>query len=94
MEEPINACGKVVRNSSPLNVLVHVSILFYSYISGDFIMSKFEELKDLVTGLEGDISQFYGKKNKAAGTRVRKAMQEVKKMAQDIRVEVQEMKNK
>jgi len=63
-------------------------------ISGDFIMSKFEELKDLVTGLEGDFSQFYGKNNKAAGTRVRKAMQDVKKMAQDIRVEVQEMKNK
>ena len=57
-------------------------------------MSKFEGLKDLVTGLEDDFSQFYSKNNKAAGTRVRKAMQEVKKMAQDIRIEVQEMKNK
>lgn len=57
-------------------------------------MSKFEELKDLVTGLEQDFSQFYEKNNKAAGTRVRKAMQDLKKMAQDIRVEVQEMKNK
>ena len=57
-------------------------------------MSKFEELKDLVTGLEQDFAQFYDKNNKAAGTRVRKAMQELKKMAQDIRVEVQDMKNK
>ena len=57
-------------------------------------MSKFEELKDLVEGLELDFKQFYEKNNKAAGTRVRKAMQDIKKMAQDIRVEVQDMKNK
>ena len=31
--------------------------------------------------------------NNSAGTRVRKAMQLVKKMAQDIRVEVQNQKN-
>ena len=31
--------------------------------------------------------------NKAAGTRVRKHMQNVKSLAQNIRVEVQEMKN-
>ena len=57
-------------------------------------MSKFEDLRSLVTDLENDFSQFYDKNNKAAGTRVRKAMQDIKKMAQDIRVEVQEMKNK
>ena len=31
--------------------------------------------------------------NKSAGTRIRKNMQEVKNLAQQIRVEVQEMKN-
>jgi hypothetical protein len=31
--------------------------------------------------------------NKSAGTRVRKSMQEVKNLAQQIRVEVQEVKN-
>ena len=31
--------------------------------------------------------------NKSAGTRIRKTMQEVKNLAQQIRVEVQEMKN-
>ena len=56
-------------------------------------MSKFNELKDFVSELERDFSQFYEKGNKAAGTRVRKAMQDLKKMAQDIRVEVQEMKH-
>ncbi|MEZ4701161.1 MAG: histone H1 [Rhodothermales bacterium] len=55
-------------------------------------MSKFEELRDFVHGLERDFSQFYEKGNKAAGTRVRKAMQDLKKMAQDIRTEVQEKK--
>ncbi len=55
-------------------------------------MSKFSDLKDFVEGLEKDFSQFYEKGNKAAGTRIRKAMQELKKHAQDIRVQVQEMK--
>lgn len=55
-------------------------------------MSKFEELKDFVSDLERDFTQFYDKNNKAAGTRVRKAMQDLKKLAQDIRVDVQERK--
>ena len=55
-------------------------------------MSKFDELKDFVMGLERDFEQFYGKGNKAAGTRVRKSMQDLKKLAQDIRVEVQDRK--
>ena len=55
-------------------------------------MSKYEELRDFVLELERDFVQFYDKNNKAAGTRVRKAMQDLKKMAQDIRVEVQEIK--
>ena len=55
-------------------------------------MSKFSDLKDFVEGLEKDFTQFYEKGNKAAGTRIRKAMQELKKHAQDIRVEVQDMK--
>lgn len=55
-------------------------------------MSKFSELKDFVEELEKDFTQFYEKGNKAAGTRIRKAMQDLKKHAQDIRVEIQEMK--
>lgn len=55
-------------------------------------MSKFNELTAFVEGLEKDFSQFYEKGNKAAGTRIRKAMQELKQHAQDIRVEVQEKK--
>jgi hypothetical protein len=56
-------------------------------------MKRFEELKNLVMGLEGDFEKFYDKKNNAAGTRVRKGMQELKNLAQEIRVQVQEAKN-
>ena len=56
-------------------------------------MSRFTELQDFVSGLERDFNQFYDKGNKAAGTRVRKAMQELKQKAQDIRVEIQDKKN-
>ncbi|WP_186756977.1 MULTISPECIES: histone H1 [Echinicola] len=57
-------------------------------------MSKFSEIKDLVMSLEADFEKFYEKKNSAAGTRVRKGMQEMKNMAQEIRKEVQDIKNK
>lgn len=56
-------------------------------------MSRFEELKGFVESLEEDFNKFYQKGNKAAGTRVRKEMQELKRKAQDIRVEIQEKKN-
>ncbi|MBC6989994.1 hypothetical protein FHG12_18815 [Hymenobacter jejuensis] len=56
-------------------------------------MSNFGKLKDLVMSLEGDFEKFYDKNNSAAGTRVRKGMQELKNMAQQIRTEVQDMKN-
>ncbi len=56
-------------------------------------MSRFADLKGFVDGLEDDFSKFYDKGNKAAGTRVRKAMQDLKTMSQSIRVEVQNKKN-
>ncbi|WP_210464970.1 MULTISPECIES: histone H1 [Rufibacter] len=56
-------------------------------------MNNFSKLKDLVLSLEADFEKFYDKKNSAAGTRVRKGMQDLKNMAQDIRKEVQDMKN-
>ena len=56
-------------------------------------MSRFNQIKDLVMSLEGDFEKFYDKKNQAAGTRVRKGMQELKNLAQEIRIEVQNQKN-
>jgi len=56
-------------------------------------MNRFSEIKDLITSLEDDFEKFYDKKNQAAGTRVRKGMQDLKNLAQDIRKEVQDIKN-
>ena len=56
-------------------------------------MSRYADLKGFVDSMSDDFSKFYDKGNKAAGTRVRKAMQELKKAAQDIRVDVQSKKN-
>lgn len=56
-------------------------------------MNKFAQVRDLVMGLEGDFEKFYDKNNSAAGTRVRKGMQDLKTLAQEIRSEVQNMKN-
>jgi Histone H1-like protein Hc1 len=55
--------------------------------------NRFDELKNMVISLEDDFSKFYEKGNKAAGTRVRKGMQDLKELAQSIRVEVQSAKN-
>lgn len=57
-------------------------------------MKKFQEIKDLLSAIEGDAQKFYSNGNNAAGTRVRKAMQDIKSAAQAIRVEIQELKNK
>ncbi len=56
-------------------------------------MSRLDEVKNLMAGLEEDLVKFYDKGNKAAGTRARKQLQDLKKLAQDIRVEIQNMKN-
>lgn len=56
-------------------------------------MKRFDQIRDLVMSLEGDFQKFYDKDNQAAGTRVRKGMQELKNLAQEIRTEVQTMKN-
>ena len=39
------------------------------------------------------MTKFYEKGNKAAGTRARKQLQDLKKLSQEIRLEIQDMKN-
>jgi predicted flap endonuclease-1-like 5' DNA nuclease len=61
---------------------------------------RYNELLDLVTGedssennMQDDLKKFYGKGNKAAGTRARKGLQKLKELAQEIRMEIQDIKN-
>lgn len=55
--------------------------------------ARFTELQALVAGMAADFQKFYVDGNKAAGTRVRLAMQELKTFAQTVRTEVQSIKN-
>ena len=56
-------------------------------------MSRVSELQSLVESVSGEMEKFYDKGNKAAGTRARKGLQDLKKLAQDIRLEIQSQKN-
>ena len=52
----------------------------------------YDNLQNVINDGQNDVTKFVGG-NKSAGTRVRKAMQLIKALAQEIRVEVQDQKN-
>lgn len=56
-------------------------------------MQEFDNLKQLVMEAEEDVRKAEGG-NKAAQTRVRKQMQDIKNLAQDIRVKCLELRDK
>lgn len=55
-------------------------------------MEALNKLKDLILQAEQEGEKFYNKGNKAAGTRLRGIMQEVKVTANEVRVSVLEKK--
>ena len=54
--------------------------------------SLFDNLQDTINDCQTDVIKFI-EGNNSAGTRVRKAMQAIKSLAQEVRVEVQNQKN-
>ncbi len=54
-------------------------------------MQEYEDLKALVAEIEADINKAEGG-NKAAGTRVRKQMQQIKQAAQTLRSRILEIR--
>lgn len=58
-----------------------------------YLMDKYNELLEMVTSMEKDFQKFYDGANKAAGTRIRKGLQDLKSHCQTLRLEVQDMKN-
>ena len=50
--------------------------------------SKFREIKSLIADIEVDVEKFYSKSNKSAGVRTRKALQKVKELAQEVRMDI------
>jgi len=57
------------------------------------LSTLFDELQDAVNDCQTDVTKFV-EGNNSAGTRVRKAMQSIKAIAQLVRIGVQEQKNK
>lgn len=55
-------------------------------------MQEFETLKQMIQEAEEDIRKAEGG-NKAAGTRARKTMQDIKNLAQDIRKKILELRS-
>lgn len=53
------------------------------------MLEIYEQLKQMIAAMEDDVRKAAGG-NKAAGTRVRKAMQDLKSKAQELRVKVLE----
>jgi hypothetical protein len=52
----------------------------------------YDNLQNLVNDTQTDVIKFT-EGNSSAGTRVRKAMQAIKGLAQELRIEIQEQKN-
>lgn len=53
---------------------------------------KYQGLKEHLESLAVDVEKFYEKGQSAAGTRVRKGLSDLKKLAQDMRNEIQDLK--
>ena len=62
-------------------------------MSFNALNTTFDELQNAINDCQADVTKFV-EGNNSAGTRVRKAMQVVKQLAQDVRVEVQSQKKK
>lgn len=56
-------------------------------------MEAFEKMKALLDATQADVDKFDSNGNKSAGTRVRQAMQGLKDLAQELRIEIQRVKN-
>ena len=61
-------------------------------MSFNALNSTFDDLQDAINDCQTDVTKFV-EGNNSAGTRVRKAMQTIKSLAQEVRIEVQDQKN-
>lgn len=55
--------------------------------------NRFSDFQKIVEAMEGDFEKFYDKEVGAAGTRVRKALQELSKLCKEVRNDVTTVKN-
>jgi len=69
-------------------------IFAITYNLNFIVMNPYSKITALLSEVEDDFTKFYEQGNQAAGTRVRKAMLDLKNLSQEIRLEVQDIKNK
>lgn len=55
--------------------------------------NRYQDFAKIVETMEGDFEKFYDKEIGAAGTRVRKALQELATLCKEVRKDVTEVKN-
>ena len=55
-------------------------------------MEKFSQLQAILDGMKVDLEKFYNKSQNAAGTRLRKELNNLRKLAADIRKDIQELR--
>jgi ABC-type Zn uptake system ZnuABC Zn-binding protein ZnuA len=55
-------------------------------------MNRYEDLMQAVRNLQTDFEKFFEKGQAAAGTRVRKGLSDLRKLAQEVRKEIQDVK--
>jgi hypothetical protein len=55
-------------------------------------MEILTKIKELLAVIEADTQKFYEKGNKSAATRARTGLQDLKKLAQELRIDIQEKK--
>lgn len=56
-------------------------------------MDKYNQIVQFVQSLETDFQKFYERGQAAAGTRVRKGLSDLRKLAQEVRKDVQDVKS-
>ena len=55
-------------------------------------MNRYDDLLQAVRDLQTDFEKFFEKGQAAAGTRVRKGLSDLRKLAQEVRKEIQDVK--
>jgi hypothetical protein len=55
-------------------------------------MNRYQDLVNAVKNLEVDFQKFYERGQAAAGTRVRKGLSDLRKLAQEVRKDIQNVK--
>lgn len=56
-------------------------------------MEKFETLKQMLDGMNADVEKFYTKGVNSAGGRLRKELNNIRKLAAEIRKDIQNIRN-